>query len=146
WEKAFARFRRVLLLLTLLGLAAIPLLKAGRTARRYARADGAREVTEAAFAQFEDEAAELAAARIPSESAPAFADRLVAMKKLSGKAALRLARLYETAEYSPLGVAESDAAEARRLVRQLRTDLWSSASWVERGGRVFSPKTLTRRL
>jgi transglutaminase-like putative cysteine protease len=146
WEKAFTRFGRVLILLTLLVLVAIPLLKAARTARRFARARSAREVTEAAFAQFEDDAAELAGARVPSESAPAYVDRLVAMKKLSGKNALRLSRIYESAEYSPRGVADSEASEARRLVRQLRIDLWSSASWLDRGERVFSPKTLTRRL
>jgi transglutaminase-like putative cysteine protease len=145
WEREFARFGRTLIIVALLVLLAIPLLKAVRTTLRYARAGGAQDVAEAAFAHFEDEAAELADARAPSESAGAYVDRLLATKKLSAKAALNLAHIYERAEYSPVGIGDPEAQEARRLVRQLRVDLWTSASWWDRAERIFSLKTLTRR-
>ncbi|MDP9233489.1 MAG: DUF3488 and transglutaminase-like domain-containing protein [Actinomycetota bacterium] len=145
WEREFARFGRTLIIVALLVLLAIPLLKAVRTALRYSRAGGAQDVAEAAFAHFEDEATELADARAPSESAGAYVDRLVTSKKLTAKAALGLAHIYERAEYSPAGIADPDAEEARRLVRQLRVDLWSNASWWDRAERLFSPKTLARR-
>ena len=102
-------------------------------------------MTEAAFAHFEDEAAQLADARARSESAIAYVERLTSSRKLSPKAALRLARIYEQAEYSPAGVDQPEAEEARRLVRQLRIDLWSAASWWDRAERIFSPAALTRR-
>ena len=145
WEKAFARFGRALVVLVLFVLIAIPLLKALRTALRYSRAGAPEDVAEAAFAQFQDEAAELAEPRVASESAGAYVGRLLATKRLSPKAGLGLAHIYERAEYSPSGIEDPEAEEARRLVRQLRVDLWSSASWWDRAERVFSVKTLTRR-
>jgi hypothetical protein len=134
-----------LLVIAFLLLLAIPLLKAARTALRYRRANGALDVAEAAFAHFEDEAAELAEARAPSESAGAYIGRLLASRRLSAKGALTLARIYERAEYSPRGIADPEAEEARRLVRQLRSDLWTRATWWDRAERLFSPKVLTRR-
>jgi transglutaminase-like putative cysteine protease len=145
WEKAFARFGRTLIALLLLVLVAIPLLKAARTRLRYARAGGAQDLAEAAFAQFEEEAAELAEPRARSESAGAYIERLLTSKKLSARAGLGLARIYERAEYSASGIADPEAEEARRMARQLRIDLWSTASWWDRAERLFSPKTLTRR-
>jgi hypothetical protein len=145
WEKAFSRFGRTLIVVALLALVAIPLLKAARTALRYRRANGALDVAEAAFAHFEDEASELAEARAPSESAGAYVGRLLASRRLSAKGALTLARIYERAEYSPRGIEDPEAEEARRLVRQLRADLWTRATWWDRAERVFSPKVLTRR-
>jgi transglutaminase-like putative cysteine protease len=145
WEKAFSRFGRTLLVVAVLLLLAIPLLKAARTALRYRRANGALDVAEAAFAHFEDEAAELADARAPSESAGAYVGRLLASRRLSAKGALTLARIYERAEYSPRGIADPEAEEARRLVRQLRADLWTRATWWDRAERLFSPKVLARR-
>jgi transglutaminase-like putative cysteine protease len=145
WVKAFGRFGRTLIVLVVFVLLAIPVIKALRTGLRYRRARAAEEVAEAAFAQFEDEAAELADPRAPSESAGAYVDRLLTTEKLSAKAALGLARIYERAEYSPSGIGDPDAEEARRFVRQLRVDLWSSASWWDRAERIFSIKTLTRR-
>lgn len=145
WERAWARFGRRLIVLAILALLAIPILKGVRTAVRYARAGGPRDLVEAAFAHFEEEASELASARARSESAGAYVSRLLSSKKLSAKEALRLARIYERAEYSLDGIGQPDAEEARRLVRQLRVDLWTSASWWERAERIFSPKTLARR-
>jgi transglutaminase-like putative cysteine protease len=145
WEKAFSRFGRTLIVIAVLVLLLIPLLKAARTALRYRRAKAALDVAEAAFAHFEDEAAELAEARAPSESAGAYIGRLLASRRLSAKGALTLARIYERAEYSPRGIADPEAEEARRLVRQLRADLWSRATWWDRAERLFSPKVLTRR-
>jgi transglutaminase-like putative cysteine protease len=145
WEKAFSRFGRTLIVVALLALVAIPLLKAARTALRYRRARGALDVAEAAFAHFEDEAAELAEARAPSESAGAYIGRLLASRRLSAKGALTLARIYERAEYSSAGIQEPEAEEARRLVRQLRADLWTRATWWDRAERLFSPKVLARR-
>ncbi|MEA2506076.1 MAG: hypothetical protein QOH48_694 [Actinomycetota bacterium] len=145
WEKAFSRFGRTLILLVIFVLLAIPLLKAIRSKFRYWRAGGARDVAEAAFAQFEDEAAELAEPRVPSETAAAYMDRLLTSNKLSARAALGLTRIYERAEYSASGIEDLEADEAKRLVRQLRTDLWSTASWWDKAERIFSPRSLARR-
>jgi transglutaminase-like putative cysteine protease len=145
WEKAFSRFGRTLLLLLVLVLVAIPILKAVRSKFRYLRAGGARDVAGAAFAQFEDEAAELAEPRAPSETAAAYVERLLTSNKLSARAALGLTRIYERAEYSASGIEDLEAEEAKRLVRQLRTDLWSSASWWDKAERIFSPRSLARR-
>jgi transglutaminase-like putative cysteine protease len=145
WEKDFARFGRALVALCLLVLIAIPVLKAARTRWRYARAGGAQDLAEAAFAQFEEEAAELAEPRARSESAGAYVQRLLVSRHLSARAGLALARIYERAEYSAAGIADLEAEEAKRLARQLRIDLWSTASWWDRAERLFSPKTLTRR-
>jgi transglutaminase-like putative cysteine protease len=145
WQKAFSRFGRTLLAILVLILVAIPLLKAARTRLRYSRAGAPRDVAEAAFAHFEDEAAELAQPRAPSETAAAYVDRLLASKQLSARAAQGLARIYERAEYSPSGIEDPEADEAKRLARQLRVDLWSTASWWDRAERLFSPRSLARR-
>jgi hypothetical protein len=145
WEKTFARFGRTLAALVLLVLMAIPVSKAVRTRLRYARAAGAQDLAAAAFAHFEEEAAELAEPRARSESAGAYVGRLLTTKRLSARAGLGLARIYERAEYSATGVGDPEAEEARRLARQLRIDLWSTASWWDKAERLFSPKSLTRR-
>jgi hypothetical protein len=72
-------------------------------------------------------------------------DRLLTSNKLSARAALGLTRIYERAEYSASGIEDLEADEAKRLVRQLRTDLWSTASWWDKAERIFSPRSLARR-
>jgi hypothetical protein len=57
----------------------------------------------------------------------------------------RLATLYEAAQYAPLDLPTIQAEEAKRIVRQVRPRLWAEAGWWERGVRLFSPSSLTRK-
>ncbi|MDQ3957145.1 MAG: DUF4129 domain-containing protein, partial [Actinomycetota bacterium] len=126
-------------------LASVPALKAARIRRRYRRARTADQAAAAAFRHFEDEAAELAAARGPAESASSFARRMGQLRNVPTDDAVRLARIYEAAEYSPRGVAESQAGQARVLAQKLRAIMWKRASWWTRAARLFSPKGLVSR-
>lgn len=142
WE---ARFRRIgtaaLVLLAGFGLS-IPFLKELRTSRRYARAtdDDARAV--AAFAQFEDEAAELVGPRRASESAIAYAERISGLRAIPESPTKRLARIYEAAEYGGRPIPPGQAVEARGLARDLRSRLWKTSPWWNRALRLFSPGRL----
>ena len=142
WKSSFQRFLAVLVLLGGLFLIAVPTLKQWRVARRYRRADHPIAIAAAAFAEFQFEAGELASARAASESAMSFARRLAQLDGIPEEAAMRLARIYEAAQYSSLGVRANVADEARRLARELRSGLWRRASWLDRIGRLFSPAGL----
>jgi hypothetical protein len=120
-------------------LASVPIVKEWRIRRRYARARDARSRAAAAFAEFQDQAAELVTRRRISESATAYATRIVGSRKIKREPALRLARLYEAAEYAPLAISPEQGNEARRLARQLRTTLWKESGWWQRAQRLFSP-------
>ncbi|MFP5326092.1 MAG: DUF3488 and DUF4129 domain-containing transglutaminase family protein, partial [Acidimicrobiia bacterium] len=142
WQRTFARIVAFTALGVLLFLLTVPGLKELRIRRRYARANGPDEIAAASFAHLVDEASELASGRRPSESALAFARRLVADDRVSDRTALRLAEIFEAATYAPGGITERQAAEAKRLAKALRMQLWTKASWWERALRLFSPRRL----
>lgn len=146
WKDAFARLLTLVIVAVIVFLLAVPALKEWRTRRRYRRARDPVELARAAFAHFQDEAAQLVAPRPTAESAIAYAVRLAQLKKVPRQEALRLAALYEAAEYARAGVSAGQAGEARRLARDLRTRLWKRASWWERLVRVFSPAPLLGRV
>ena len=140
WERTFGRIATGLSIVLLTGLTLVPLLKQARIVRRYRRARGTAALAAAAFAEFQQEAGELAAPRAPAESAAAYATRLASEHEVPLGSASRLASIYEAAEYSASEPHPAQAAEARRLVRQLRRRMWSSASWWARAVRLFSPR------
>ena len=145
WEVAFENLLRVLVIASFAFLLAVPLLKELRTRRRYARAEGTRGRATAAFLEFEDVAAELASPRSGAESAVAYARRISRSHRVPRPPALRLARIFEAAQYAPEEISEQLVTEARRLARQLRRNLWSEATWWERASRLFSPVRLLGR-
>ncbi|MDQ4058326.1 MAG: DUF3488 and transglutaminase-like domain-containing protein [Actinomycetota bacterium] len=142
WVKDFTRIAIAALAALLLFLLSVPSLKKLRVARRYRKAATPEALAAAAFAEFQDEASELARPRSPAESAAEYARTIVAMKKVPRQPALRLATIYEAAEYARSGIAGNQAGEARRLARELRSRLWQSSSWWRRGARLFSPRGL----
>lgn len=144
WERTFTRIALVVLAAGALFLIAVPLLKLARVRRRYRSASGPIELASAAFAEFEEEAAELASPRLRAESAPAYARRVAAQRQVPERDALKLARIYEEAEYASSGVRPHDAVEARTLARRLRAGLWANSSWWDRATRLFSVARLRR--
>ena len=142
WQESFAKIALVLGLLGLLFVALVPLLKKLRTDLRYGRATDTRGKVAAAFAEFEQEGAELATVRSRAESAAAYARRIARDADLPRKAAMRLAWIYEAAEFGPEGVSPQQADEAKRLARQLKARLWSQANWWRRVKRLWSPAPL----
>lgn len=142
WQENFTRIALVLAVLGLLFIAVVPLLKKLRTKRRYARAPDTRGRAAAAFAEFQEEGAELSSPRGRAESASAYARRIAKDAQLPRNAATRLASIYEAAEFAPEAVPAQQAEEARRLARQLKTALWSQAGWWPRIKRLWSPATL----
>jgi transglutaminase-like putative cysteine protease len=145
WERAFNRIALAVALGLLAFLASVPALKNWRIRRRYRLAEGADAAAAAAFAHFEDEAAELAVPRGPAESAASYASRLAGLRKVPADDAARLASIYEEAEYAPSGVRADQARQAKVLARKLRAALWSRASWWARAARLFSPRRLVGR-
>jgi hypothetical protein len=142
WQQRFAVIWRAALVLLALFLLLVPLVKEGRTKRRYARASSPSDVTAAAFSQFLDDASELTLERAPAESAIAYASRLGRRQMVNPLHADRLAQLFERAEYSAMGTNSEQAAEARRLAATLRRSMWRQASWWMRLRRLFSPTGL----
>lgn len=142
WEETFARLLTVLLIAILVGIALVPAMKGLRTGSRYRRAHSPTDQVAAAFAHFESEAAELAVARGVSESASAYARRMGEGYRVPKNSALELATIYERAMYGPTEVEADTARRARKLVAELRTPLWSGATWVQRLQRLFSPRGL----
>ena len=144
WEQTFTRIALFVVVAVALFLVAVPVLKQSRVRRRYRRASGPVELAAAAFAEFEDEAAELASPRLGAESAPAYARRVAAHRGVSEPDAVKLARIYEAAEYAPTGVGPGEAHEAKTLARRLRSRLWDNSSWWDRALRLFSVRRLNR--
>lgn len=142
WRESFNRIARVLAIGLVLFLVSVPLLKKLRSNRRYRRAEDGRGRTVAAFAEFQQEAAELASARAPAETASAYARRIARAGDLPPGATSRLAALYEAAEYAPQAVSDHQADEAKRLARRLKAELWSRAGWWRRIKRLWSPASL----
>ena len=142
WEETFARLLTVLLIGVLVAIALVPAMKVLRTGARYRRAHSPTDQVAAAFAHFESEAAELAIARGSSESASAYARRMGEGYRVPKTSALELAAIYERAMYGPTEVGQATARRARELAAELRTPLWSGATWVQRLQRLFSPRGL----
>jgi transglutaminase-like putative cysteine protease len=142
WQQAWVRVAAVLLALGALVLVCVPALKEWRVRRRYSRALDARTRTAAAFKHFEFEASEFLAPRRLSESAAAYARRISLDRRVAPGRALRLADLYEAAEYGPLDPGEDAVVEAQRLARSLRSEMWKGASWPARLLRLFSTRGL----
>jgi transglutaminase-like putative cysteine protease len=145
WEEAFSRLLTFVLLALLVVIASVPLLKGARTSIRYRKARTPSAMAAAAFAHFETEAADLADARTPSESASRFARRLGDAKLLPGSNALELATIYERATYAREAIDDPSAVRARRLAFALRRQLWAEAGWWRRTKRLFSPVGLVSR-
>jgi transglutaminase-like putative cysteine protease len=142
WAKTFSRIALGVGVLFVLFLVTVPAIKEYRVRRRYARARGTRSLAEAAFLEFETNAAELAAPRRMSESARIYARRVSELKGLPDRPMMRLAAIYEAAEYAQNDIPASDAEEARRLAHELRARLWRNSSWWQRLVRLFSPTSL----
>ncbi|HEU4481017.1 MAG TPA: DUF3488 and transglutaminase-like domain-containing protein, partial [Actinomycetota bacterium] len=142
WQRTFSTLVTFLALAIFLFLASVPAIKELRTRRRYARAGDADAVAEAAFVEFQEEAAELAQPRAPSESALAYALRMAKVEGVVERSAVRLASIYEAAAYAGSDITPQQAEEARRLARRLRSQLWHGASWWSRAQRLFSPRRL----
>ena len=142
WQRTFGTLLTWLVVAALLFLALVPGLKEWRTRRRYQKATDPDATAAAAFAQFQEEAAELAQARAPSESALAYARRMAALERVVERSAVRLASIYEAAAYAEADITPQQAGEAKRLARRLRSQLWHKASWWNRAIRLFSPARL----
>jgi transglutaminase-like putative cysteine protease len=145
WRRTFARVVLVLLALVLLFLIAVPALKQLRIRGAYRRASDPRSRAAAAFREFELEAGELATPRSKAESAAAYAARVSDRARVPRDVALRLAWIYEAAEYAPAPIDAPAGVEAEKLARQLRARLWAHASWWARVQRLFSPAALLSR-
>jgi transglutaminase-like putative cysteine protease len=142
WQRTFSMLIRIVAIGLLIFLALVPLLKELRTRRRYRNAAGGRALADAAFAHFEEEAADLATPRRPAESAQTFAERLAGHGQVPDRTALRLAQIYDAAVFAPRDLDNAQGAEAKELAGQLRHELWARASWWTRVGRLFSPRSL----
>jgi transglutaminase-like putative cysteine protease len=142
WQRTFTRLVTVAAIAFLLFLLSVPAIKEWRIRRRYREASTPDAVAAAAFVQFEDEAAELAEARAPWESALSYATRMAAGQHVAERSALRLARIYEAAAYAANDISREQAQEARRLAQALRSQLWHQAGWWTKLARLFSPRRL----
>ncbi|MGI8774793.1 MAG: transglutaminaseTgpA domain-containing protein [Actinomycetota bacterium] len=143
WKKTFTRISFTAAAIVLLFLIIVPGIKEVRIRRRYERASTPNDLTEAAFVQFQEDATELAEPRRAAESAASYAKRVAGAGRVTERSVLRLAALYEASAYAGSGVTSIQGTEAKRLAGQLRSQLWSNASWWERARRLFSPRTLT---
>jgi transglutaminase-like putative cysteine protease len=144
WVETFTRILIALLVMALAFVASVPMIKRWRIRHRYARATDERARAAAAFAEFQQEAAELASPRKRAESASAYARRIGDSIAPARPAAVRLASIYELAEFGPSELPPQLADEARRLARSLKAKLWAQATWWRRAKRVLSPAGLVR--
>lgn len=139
WEHAFMNLTRALVVMIVLFLVAVPALKMMRIRRRYLNAKDARARAAAAFMEFEQEASELAFPRERSESAVSYARRVAGGRRVSRVTAVRLARIFEAAQYAPIPIPAEQGDEARVLARELKRSLWGGATLWDRAMRLFSP-------
>ena len=143
WQAAFLRLALVLLGALSTWAVVVPLLKAQRNKRRFRHAATPAATAVAAFRQFEEDAAEMFEPRAPAESASAYARRIGNdAHRVPPRPADRLATLYELAAYSPAGVTEKQAAESRRVARELASALWSRSTIWQKARRLFSVRSL----
>ena len=145
WEEAFSMLLSIILIAVLVFIASVPLLKAVRTWTRYRAASTPSAVAAAAFAHFENEAADLASPRSTSETASGYARRIGSAYRLPKSNLDELATIYERATYARDGIDDGTAGRARRLAVALRKQLWAEASWWQRAKRLFSPAGLVPR-
>lgn len=145
WQETFSDILSFVILSVLVLIGAVPLIKMGRTWLRYRFATNAGAVTYAAFAEFEDEAGELATPRRVSESALAYARRVGAGYKVPRSEAIELATIYERSLYARDGIDDAQALRAHRLAKRLRRQLWSSSGSWDKARRLFSPRSLFAR-
>jgi transglutaminase-like putative cysteine protease len=142
WRDAFARVVVALIVGAVAWIILVPLAKQIRITRRYRRANGETELVNAAFAQFESDAAQFGKSRVPSESPSSFVEKLLASEAVEPGPARRLADLAERAEYSAEGSDEAQARESALLARRLRRSLWSRTSLLGRVVAIWSPRGL----
>jgi len=145
WREGFMRVVIVLAIALFLFLASVPLLKQARSARPYRRAQDARARAAAGFVEFQHEAAEFTRSRGAAESANSFARRVAAARGLPLDEAVRLASIYDAANYAPAEVDLSRVEEARDLAKGLRARLWTSSTPWEKTLRLFRPNGLLGR-
>lgn len=143
WEQTFGRLSIVLGVAALLFILSIPGLKERRIRKAYSSAHGGRDLASAAFLDFSLNARELVTLRGPGESPTSYALRVAELKGIPERPAVRLAAIYEAAEYSARDVSEGDAGEARKLAKGLRKNMWSRSSMWQRAVRLFSPRHLS---
>lgn len=146
WERTFRVVSIVLLAAALMFILSIPALKEWRIKRAYAQAKGTRGLASAAFLDFCLNARELATNRGIAESPTSYVTRVAELKGIPERAAIRLAAIYEAAEYSSREVSALDAGEAKKLARGLRRNMWSRSTLWQRAVRLFSPRNLSQGL
>lgn len=145
WRETFARIAVTLIVLALLFLIGVPLVKTLKIRRRYARARDARSLAAAAFAEFEQAATDLVSAKRTGESASRYAARVAKLAAVPAAQPLRLASIYEAAEYAPADIPDQVAREARRLSRLVKGRMWSTAGWWQRAKALWSLSGLVPR-
>lgn len=145
WREGFRRVVTVLAAIALFFLASVPLLKQARATRLYRRARDARGLAAAGFIEFQQEAAEFTRGRGSAESASSFARRVAATRGLPMDEAIRLAAIYDAAQYAPAEVEPNRIDEARSLAKRLRARLWTSSTLWEKALRLFRPTGLLGR-
>ncbi len=143
WERTFGRLSIVLAAAALLFILSIPGLKERRIRKAYSSAHGGRDLASAAFLDFSLNARELVTLRGPGESPTSYALRVAELGGIPERPAVRLAAIYEAAEYSSRDVSDQDAGEARKLAKGLRKNMWSRSSMWQRAVRLFSPRHLS---
>ena len=142
WRQTFGRIALALGIAALLFLLLVPVAKRAKVHLRYRRARHSRSMAAAAFAEFEEAAGALATTRGPGESASRYATRVAKHAAVPEGPALRLASIYEAAQYAPDDIAPQQAEEARRLATRIRGGLWSAAGWWPRAKAIWSPAGL----
>jgi hypothetical protein len=145
WREGFRRVLTVLGIVVFLFLASVPLVKQLRSARLYRKAADDRARAAAGFVEFQQEAAEFTRARGSAESATSFARRVAAARKIPLDEAVRLAAIYDAANYAPVEIEAGRVEEARDLAKRLRSRLWMSSSLWEKALRLFRPSGLLGR-
>lgn len=143
WERTFGRVTFVLIGAFVLFFLSIPLLKEARIRKSYRDSDGGRDLASAAFFEFVSNARELAAIRGAGESPTSYTQRVAEVKGIPERAALRLAFIYEAAQYSSHETSDSEATEAQKLAKGLRRNMWSRSTLWQRAARLFSPTSLS---
>lgn len=142
WQSYFRGLATTLTLVLGVLALATPLAKEARDRRRYVPSRDERLWAEAAFIELQRHGSELVGPRRPYESARAYLQRLTETGRVDPVVAARLATIYESAVYSSSAPPTGIGSEARDLVKKVRSQLWSGASWWARGAHVFSPRSL----
>lgn len=142
WRESFGRLALILLVIAVAFSIGVPAIKRARVEARYRRARDTRDVAAAAFAEFEQSAGDLAAARNRGESAARYAARVSKIAAIPQAPVIRLASIYEAAEYAPADISPEVASEARRLTRKIKGRLWANAGWWERTKALWNPAGL----